>query len=300
VSSVVKETVELLEASLPVGIRIECTLTAGTAAVLGDPTYLHQVTMNLCTNAVQAMHGGGVLEVALQRAELTAVKTLARGSLAPGAYVRLTVADSGAGIPPAILERIFDPFFTTKEVGDGTGLGLSVVHGIVSDLGGAIDVTSTIGRGTRFDIWLPVAGEAETPPLEPPENLPLGEGETLMIVDDERPLVALAEEVLAGLGYEPVGFVSSRAALEAFRAAPDRFDALLTDESMPDLTGTELVRQIRSLRPGIPTILMSGHGDPRLVSRAGEIGIDEVLRKPLHGREIAEALARLLGSARAR
>jgi signal transduction histidine kinase/ActR/RegA family two-component response regulator len=298
VSSVVRETIELLEASLPVGIRIESTLTAGTAAVLGDPTYLHQVTMNLCTNAVQAMHGGGVIEVALQRTELTEAKTLARGSLAPGDYVRLTVADSGEGIPPAILERIFDPFFTTKQVGDGTGLGLAVVHGIVSDLGGAIDVTSSAGCGTRFDIWLPVAGEAATPSLEPPENLPHGRGETLMIVDDERPLVELAEEVLAGLGYEPVGFVSSRVALDAFRAAPDRFDAVVTDESMPDLIGTELVRQIRSLRPSLPTILMSGHGDPRLASRASEIGVDEVLRKPLHGREIAEALARLLGSAR--
>jgi len=297
VSSVVKETIELLEASLPVGVRIESTLSAGTAAVLGDPTYLHQVTMNLCTNAVQAMQGGGVIEVALQRTQLSEAKTLARGSLAPGEYVRLTVADSGAGIPPAILERIFDPFFTTKEVGDGTGLGLSVVHGIVSDLGGAIDVTSSVGRGTRFDIWLPVAGEAETPSVEPPENLPHGKGETLMIVDDERPLVELAEEVLAGLGYEPVGFVSSRVALDAFRAAPDRFDALLTDESMPDLIGIELVRQIRTLRPSLPTILMSGHGDPRLASRASEIGVDEVLRKPLHGREIAEALARLLGTA---
>jgi len=298
VQAVVKETVELLEASLPVGIRIESTLTAGTAAVLGDPTYLHQVTMNLCTNAVQAMHGGGVIEVALQRAHLGQVKTLARGSLAPGDYVRLTVADAGAGIPPAILERIFDPFFTTKQVGDGTGLGLSVVHGIVSDLGGAIDVSSIVGRGTRFDIWLPVAGEADTPSLEPPENLPHGKGETLMIVDDERPLVALAEEVLAGLGYEPVGFVSSRVALDAFRAAPDRFDAVVTDESMPELIGTELVRQIRRLRPRIPAILMSGHGDARLVSRAGEIGVDEVLQKPLHGRDIAEALARLLGTPR--
>jgi signal transduction histidine kinase/ActR/RegA family two-component response regulator len=298
VQSVVKETVELLEASLPVGIRIESTLTAGAAAVWGDPTYLHQVTMNLCTNAVQSMDGGGVMEVTLERTELTEAKTLSRGPVAPGDYVRLCVSDSGAGIPPAMLERIFDPFFTTKQVGEGTGLGLSVVHGIVSDLGGAIDVSSSVGQGTRFEIWLPVAGEAAMPTLEPPETLPHGNGETLMIVDDERPLVALAEEVVAGLGYEPVGFVSSRLALEAFRAAPDRFDAVLTDESMPDLMGIELVRQIRALRPAVPAILMSGHGDARLVSRAGDIGIDEVLRKPLHARDIAEALGRLLGSGR--
>jgi len=296
VQSVVKETLELLEASLPVGIRIESTLNAGAAAVLGDPTYLHQVTMNLCTNALQAMDGGGVIEVALQRIELHEARTLARGSLPPGDYVRLGVTDTGEGIPPLMLERIFDPFFTTKQVGEGTGLGLSVVHGIVADLGGAIDVTSTAGHGTRFEIWLPVAGEAATPTHEPPEALPQGHGETLMIVDDERPLVALAEEVVARLGYEPVGFVSSRAALDAFRAAPDRFDAVLTDELMPDLIGTELARQIRGLRPSIPIILMSGHGDAELAVHAGEIG--EVLRKPLHRRDIADALDRLLASSR--
>jgi PAS domain S-box-containing protein len=178
VQAVVEETIELLEASLPTGIRIDSTLTAGTAAVLGDPTYLHQVTMNLCTNAIQAMDGGGVLEIGLERAELIEPRTLARGALPPGDYVRLTVADTGAGIPPAILERIFDPFFTTKKVGEGTGLGLSVVHGIIADLGGGIDVTSTVGQGTRIDIWLPVAGEAATPALEPSETLPHGHGET--------------------------------------------------------------------------------------------------------------------------
>ena len=295
VQAVVKETLELLEPSLPAGIRIESTLTAGTAAVLGDPTYLHQVTMNLCTNAVQSMTGGGVLDIGLARVQLLETRTVSRGSLAPGEYVQLTVADNGAGIPPPILERIFDPFFTTKKVGEGTGLGLSVVHGIVADLGGAIDVTSTVGRGTRIDIWLPVAGEAPTPDASPSETLPLGDGETLMIVDDERPLVALAEEVVAELGYEPVGFDSSRVALDAFRAAPARFDAVLTDESMPDLNGTELARRIRSLRPGVPIIIMSGHGDAQLLDRAGAVGIAEVLRKPLRRRDIAMALARLLG-----
>jgi len=162
-------------------------------------------------------------------------------------------------------------------------------------LGGAIDVTSWVGRGTRIDIGLPVAGEAPTPDASPSETLPLGDGETLMIVDDERPLVALAEEVVAELGYEPVGFDSSRVALDAFRAAPARFDAVLTDESMPDLNGTELARRIRSLRPGVPIIIMSGHGDAQLLDRAGAVGIAEVLRKPLRRRDIAMALARLLG-----
>jgi CheY-like chemotaxis protein len=250
--------------------------------------------MNLCTNAVQALDGGGLLKVGLDRAELPEILTVARGTLVPGKYITLTVEDTGPGIPAKTLERIFDPFFTTKQVGQGTGLGLSVVHGIVADLGGAIDVHSTLGRGTRFEIWLPVAGEAAAPTIEPFESLPLGHGETLMIVDDERPLVSLAEEVVAGIGYEPVGFVSSRLALAAFRGDPDRFDAVITDESMPDLTGTELAKEIRRVRPSIPILLMSGHGDARLAGRATEGGIDEVLHKPLHGRDLAQALARLL------
>jgi CheY-like chemotaxis protein len=195
------------------------------------------------------------------------------------------------------MERIFDPFFTTKGVGEGTGLGLSLVHGIVGDLGGAINVTSKAGAGTSFEIWLPVAGESRIPATEADRALPRGNGETVMIVDDERQLVALAEEITAELGYEPVGFESSGAALEAFRAMPNRFDAVLTDESMPDLIGTELAHEIRRLRPAVPIILMSGYGGAQLTNRAAEVGVNEVLRKPLHRRDLAEALARVLGSA---
>ncbi len=296
VQSVVNETLELLTASLPAGIRLETRLEAGDAGVIGDPTYLHQVTMNLCTNAVQAMARGGVLGVVMERTSVRAARPLARGSLAPADYVRLTITDTGAGIPPAALDRIFDPFFTTKGVGEGTGLGLSLVHGIVVDLGGAIEVASTPGRGSRFDIWLPVAGEAPVADAEAARTLPRGNGQTVMIVDDEQPLVELAEEVVARLGYEPVGFVSSPDALQAFAAAPHRFDAVLTDEMMPVLAGTELARQIRAVRPSIPVLLMSGRAVAPLVERATEAGVQEVLRKPLHARDIAESLARALGS----
>jgi PAS domain S-box-containing protein len=298
VQFVIEETLELLEASLPAGIRLESSLDAGNAAVIGDATYLHQVAMNLCTNAIQAMERGGVLRVSLKCIELHEPHTLSRGSLGPGPYVTLIVSDAGVGIPPAILERMFDPFFTTKGVGEGTGLGLSLVHGIVSDLGGAINVTSKEGEGTTFEIWLPVEGETANPVLEATKELPRGNGETVMIVDDERQLVALAEEITAQLGYEPVGFDSSGAALEAFRATPRRFDAILTDESMPDLIGTELAHEIRRLSPAIPIILMSGYGGAQLTNRAAEIGVNEVLRKPLHRRDLAESLARALGSAR--
>jgi CheY-like chemotaxis protein len=232
--------------------------------------------------------------VILECAEVNESRALSRGSLAPGRYVRLVVSDTGAGIPAAILERMFDPFFTTKGVGEGTGLGLSVVHGIVADLGGAIGVTTEAGRGTRFEIWLPLAGEISTPVVEEDGMLPRGNGETVMIVDDEHALVGLAEEITAGLGYEPVGFASSSAALQAFQAAPQRFDIILTDEAMPDLQGTELAREIRRIRPTVAIIVMSGYGGSQLANRAAAIGINAVLRKPLHSRDLAESLARVL------
>jgi signal transduction histidine kinase/CheY-like chemotaxis protein len=297
VQSVIEETLELFAASLPPGIHLESRLEAGNAAVIGDATHLHQVAMNLCTNALQAMERGGVLSVVLERVQLSERRPHSRGTLAPAPYVRLVVSDTGTGIPPAVFERMFDPFFTTKRVGEGTGLGLSLVHGIVTDLGGAIDVTTQAGEGTRFEIWLPVAGETGKPAVEAARELPRGRGETVMIVDDEPQLVALAEEMLAELGYEPVGFDSSPAALQAFRAEPQRFDLILTDESMPDLIGTELAREIRRNRPAVPIILMSGHGGAQLSQRAGAIGINEVLRKPLQARDLAESIARVLGAA---
>jgi CheY-like chemotaxis protein len=197
-----------------------------------------------------------------------------------------------------VLERIFDPFFTTKDVGEGTGLGLSMVHGIVTDLGGAIDVKSIAGKGASFEIWLPIAAEAKRPAVEAVRDLPRGHGETVLIVDDEPMLVALAEEMLAEIGYEPVGFDSSDAALQAIRAEPLRFDLVLTDEAMPDLVGIELAREIRRVRPDIPIILMSGHGGVPLANRAAGIGVNEVLHKPLQRGDLAESFARHLRSVR--
>jgi PAS domain S-box-containing protein len=295
IQSVVEETLELIAASLPADIRLEKSLLAGDAALIGDSTQLHQVAMNLCTNAVHAMEQGGVLSVSLERMDLAEAQSVSRGTLIPGPYIRLVIRDTGVGIPPDVLERIFDPFFTTRGVGKGTGLGLSLVHGIVTDLGGAIDVNSVIGKGTAFEIWLPVTSDVGKPAVEAVRELPRGSGETVMIVDDEPTLVALAEEMLAGLGYEPVGFESSGVALQAFRAKPERFDVVLTDEAMPDLVGTELAREIRLLRSDVPIILMSGHGGAPLAYRAHAIGVREVLHKPLQRADLAESIARALG-----
>jgi predicted ATPase/signal transduction histidine kinase/ActR/RegA family two-component response regulator len=294
VESVVEETLELLAASLPAAVRLERRLDAVDTAVVGDATQFHQVVMNLCTNAIHAMERGGVLTVVLDRVALRERRLHSHGTLCAGRYVRLSVSDTGSGIPPAVLERMFDPFFTTKRVGDGTGLGLALVHGIVADFGGVIDVATQVGAGTTFTIWLPAAGPMPRLLAEPAGELPRGNGETVMIVDDEHALVALAEETLAELGYEPVGFASSLAALQAFRAEPERFDLVLTDETMPDLTGTELALEIRQLRPEISIILMSGYGGTQLSERAQAAGVIDVLRKPLIRRDIAEPVARAL------
>jgi signal transduction histidine kinase len=294
VQSVVEEALEILAASLHAGVRLEKRLHAGDTAVVGDATQLHQVAMNLCTNALQAMDQGGALTVALEKVAVPAHRLLSHGTLLPGPYVRLSVSDTGRGILPAVLERMFDPFFTTKGVGDGTGLGLSLVHGIVADFGGAIDVATQPGAGTTFTVWLPAAGETPRPLAESAGDLPHGNGETVMIVDDERALVALAEETLAALGYEPAGFDSSVAALEAFRAEPGRYDLVLTDETMPDLNGVELAREMRRVRPELPIVLMSGYSGAQLTERARAVGVAELLHKPLVRRDIAEALARVL------
>ena len=296
VQSVIEETLDMLAASLPADVRLDKELEAGDAAVVGDATQLHQVVMNLCTNAAHAMEHGGVLRVAVDHVEMPERRLLSHGTLSPCPYIRLVVSDTGPGIPPTVLERMFDPFFTTKGVGEGTGLGLSLVHSIVADLGGAIDVATKLGAGTIFAIWLPVAGHAARPVAETVRDLPRGNGEAVMIVDDERSLVMFAEETLAELGYEPTGFDSSVAALQAFSADPRRFDLVLTDETMPDLSGTELAREIRRLRFDIPIVLMSGYSGAQLAERAHAAGVRDVLRKPLVSRDIAEPLARALAA----
>jgi PAS domain S-box-containing protein len=293
VQTVIAETLQLLAASLPGRVRLESKLDAGDAGVIGDATQLHQLAMNLCTNAVQAMPAGGVLEVRLEQLLVHERRSVFHGVLAPAPYVRLVVRDTGTGIEPYVLDRMFDPFFTTKGVGAGTGLGLSLVHGIVADMGGAIDVASVLDEGTTFTIWLPVTGRAPRAEAEVPNDVPHGHGEVIMVVDDEVPLVALAEEMLAGLGYEPVGFESSKAALKAFADDPGRFDAVLTDEKMPELTGTALAGEIHRVRSDIPIVIMSGYVDSD-VELAPSCGVREVLRKPLKARDIAEAIDRVL------
>ncbi|MCO5100171.1 MAG: PAS domain-containing protein [Burkholderiaceae bacterium] len=297
VQAVVTEVLEQIAASMPAGIRVERHLDAGDAAVLGDTTQIHQVVMNLCANAVQAIGTDGTLSMRVDTIEFDAPQCVTTSELAAGAYVRLVVADTGVGIPSRLLERIFDPFFTTRDIGVGTGLGLSLVHGIVTDLGGGIAVTSRPGEGTTMTVYLPRVASAVLPvPIEE-EPAALGRGQTVLLVDDETALVRLGEELLARLGYEPVGFASSAQALECFRAEPRRFDLVLSDEAMPALTGSELAQQIRAIRPELPIVLMSGYVSPALAARAKDLGVVEILGKPLVAREMARSLSEALHAA---
>ncbi len=293
VQSVVAEALDVVAASLPAGITLERHLDCGDAGVLGDPTQVHQVVMNLCANAVQAMKASGTLTVTLAQVELSQPRC-STSVLANGHYIALSVRDTGSGISPQLLERIFDPFFTTKEIGVGTGLGLSLVHGIVTDLGGGICVDSQPGKGATFCVYLPWQGGVTAPAPIEVANAPNGNGETILLVDDEEPLVRLGEEMIAELGYEPVGFTSSMAALASFRAEPQRFHAVLSDEAMPDMTGSELVQEIRRIRPDIPIVLMSGYVTTALSARARDAGVAEVLSKPLVSRDIARSLSSAL------
>jgi predicted ATPase/signal transduction histidine kinase/CheY-like chemotaxis protein len=294
VTNVMGETLELLRGSLPAGIRLEASAPASPLVVIGDATQLHQVVMNLCSNAIQAMRAGGLLRVTLEAADLSAQRALSHGTIGVGGYLRLIVEDSGCGMEEATVAHMFEPFFTTKEVGQGTGLGLSLVQAIITDLGGAIDVQSAPQHGSTFTIYLPRSevrlATAESGPATPPR----GHGERVLVIDDEAPVLAAATDVLSRLGYEAVSFSDSHAALAEFEAAPERFDVVVSDEVMPGLTGTGLARVLRHRRPDLPIVLVSGYSDAILTQNALAAGVSELLTKPLQSREIATTLARVL------
>jgi len=294
IGPVVAETLELLRGSLPTAIRLEASTPQLPLVVIGDATQLHQVVMNLCGNAIQATSAGGTLRVALEAVDLPAERALSNGMLRPGHYVRLIVEDSGTGMDAATLSRIFEPFFTTKEIGRGTGLGLSLVHAIITDAGGAIDVHSILEQGSTFTIYLPRAQSAPDTAEEAATPLPRGNGERVLLVEDEANLLTMTAEVLTRLGYEPASFSDSQTALAAFEAEPRSFDVVITDDVMPGLTGTGLAQRLHRRRPDLPIVLVSGYCGPALTRLALITGVSELLAKPLQSRQIATTLARVL------
>jgi PAS domain S-box-containing protein len=293
VKLIVKEALKLLRASLPTTIEIRQNIQSDSV-VLADPTQVHQVLMNLCTNVAHAMlKEGGILEVSLADEELDSDFATRYPDMTPGPHLRLTVSDTGHGMTPDVRERIFDPFFTTKEPGEGTGLGLSVVHGIVKSLGGTITVDSQPGKGSTFQIYLPLAGRELEPEVETEKTVPAGD-ERILFIDDELVLANMGKQMLERLGYEVVSRTSSIEALELFRAQPDRFDLVITDMTMPNMTGEKLAAEIMNIRPDVPVILCTGFSEVITADKAKAMGIREYVMKPILKRRIAETIRRVL------
>ena len=295
ISPIVKEVLKLLRAFLPSTIQIHQKIQSDPDTVLTDPTHIHQILMNLCTNAAHAMRGEkGVLSITLLPVDIKPDGVFTPHDLAPGTYLKLTVSDTGVGIDPGIMERIFDPFFTTKKPGEGTGLGLSVVYGIVKRCGGTITVKSEVRSGTEFHVYLPVLtdmGEEQEARVEAP--VPGGK-EHILFVDDEEVLVELGIGMLTGLGYDVVGRTDSLEALELFGASPDGFDLVITDMTMPNMTGIELARELMRIRPAIPVILCTGFSEAITPERVKSAGLRELILKPIIHRRIAQAVRRAL------
>jgi PAS domain S-box-containing protein len=292
---IIRESLTLLRASLPSTISLRYYGQPGGGPVLADPAQMHQVVMHLGTNAADAMRpAGGCLEVSLDTVHVPAEATDSP-SLSPGAYVRMRVRDTGCGMAPEVQERIFEPFFTTKDVGEGTGMGLATVHGIVSGHGGTITVSSRCGRGTTFTVYLPQREQTLAPILPVPVPL-LQEQGCALLIDDEAMLVQLGCTQLQRLGYEAVGCTDSRVALDTFRAAPTRFDFVITDSTIPGMTGMTLARELQRLRPNLPVILCSGSHEGLDPERAAAQGIAAVLLKPWTPQELARTIQQVCQS----
>lgn len=299
VEMIVHECLRLLRASFPSSIEIHCRIADHLGMVLADPTQIHQIIMNLCTNAVHAMHDkGGVLEIILSTADCDSADFAGIPELHPGHYLKLAVKDTGHGMDSKTMERIFDPFFTTKNHAEGTGLGLSVIHGIVKNYGGAIQVTSMPDKGATFTVYLPKIESVEE---RAQEDIPLQTGqkqEHILIVDDEIDVAFSEGKMLERLGYEVTMQYDGRKALELFRVEPYRFDLVITDQAMPGMSGMELAKELTCIRADLPVILCTGFGHEQNGTLSSEAraaaGILELALKPLDRAELAAIIRRVL------
>jgi CheY-like chemotaxis protein len=291
-STIVKESVKFLRSSIPTTVNVRVSVESESGLVLGDPVQVQQILMNLATNAAYAMRQkGGTLDIGVS--DFTVSSDRNHHGIEPGPYTKLTVSDTGAGIPAEIVDKIFDPFFTTKPLGQGTGLGLSVVHGIVKQHGGYITVGSDPGKGTTFAVYLPsVVGEAPTKTLTE-EEIPAGH-ERVLFVDDEESLAEVGQRLLENLGYKVTVRTSSASALAVIAAEPTAYDFVITDQTMPEMTGVELARKILSLKPDMPVILATGFSHLVDAEQARAAGIRAFVMKPLTKREIARTVRKVL------
>ena len=293
IAPIIIESLKLMRASIPTSIEIRQNIIKEVYTILADPTQINQVLINLCTNAHHAMPDGGILEVGLENVELDENATAQHSDMDPGPYVHLTVGDTGQGMNPEIKGRIFDPYFTTKDIGKGTGLGLSVVHGIVKNHGGGISVNSELGKGTSFEIYFPAVETEAVTETETDEKLPTG-NERILFVDDEESIVYVARNRLERLGYQVETKSSPDEALKLFRVIPNQFDLVITDMSMPEMTGDRFVQEILKIRPDIPTILCTGYSEKIDKQKAKEMGIRQYIEKPINRSVLAKMVRKIL------
>jgi signal transduction histidine kinase/ActR/RegA family two-component response regulator len=298
---VLAEDEKLLRAAIPSGVELRFSVAPGVPDVLADPNQVHQILLNLCTNSWQAMQGGiGRIEIALDGVTVDGGGVRLSHELLPGHYARLSVTDTGAGMDEAILKRIFDPFFTTKDVGQGTGLGLAVVHGIMRVLGGAIEVASQPGRGTTFRLYFRAAKAGPDAPSAAPGEVRRGKGEHILFLDDEEALTFLTRRALERDGYRVSAFTKTEKALEELRARPDAFDLVVTDLNMPGRSGLEVAKEIRALRPDLPVVLASGYVTKEVHAQARAAGVRDVIYKPNTVEELSNTVGRVLAEVAAR
>jgi len=291
---VVKEAIKLLRPALPSTIVIKEYLDTPTQSIFADPIQIHQIVMNLCTNAFHAMEQtGGILAIALKDCELSEDDLHQHQGGRPGKFVVLSISDTGPGIPASILGKIFDPYFTTKEVGKGTGMGLAIVHGIVTGAGGFVACTSELGKGTDFEVFFPTHAQEVVSVQTPVERVPTGK-ERILFIDDEDILVEMGKAMLERLGYEVVVCTNSIEALNMFQNEPDRFDAIITDQTMPGMTGLDLARRMLLMRPGLPIILCTGYSNLVDETTARGCGIQGYVMKPIAKKDIASLLRKVL------
>jgi PAS domain S-box-containing protein len=291
---IVDESLQFLRASIPSTIDIRSHAPSDLNVVAADPTQLHQVLINLCTNAAHAMESnGGVLEVRLANVDLGQNAFENGCELAPGRYVQLSVSDTGSGIDPKILDRVFDPFFTTKPDGKGTGIGLAVVHGIVKNHDGDISIESEPGRGTTVKVLLPVVDASPASMARRQKHLPTG-NERILLIDDEKSLVKIGVLLLGRLGYTVIARTDPVEALTLFKTAPDKFDLVITDMTMPGMTGAQLSAAILKIRPDIPIILCSGFNEKIDSRSALDFGFRRCIEKPFNQQELATAVRKTL------
>jgi len=281
---------------LPTTIELRQSIDPECHQVLADVSQIHQVVMNLCTNAYHAMRdGGGVLEVSAGNVTISPELAAAHPRLSPGSYVRLRVADSGVGIDPIHLDRIFDPFFTTKGPQEGTGLGLSVVHGIVAAQEGEIVVDSELGRGTTFDIYLSPAEADEAPGETVAPSGATGDGHILYVEDDSE-VAGMVAEMLQRLGYRVTLSSNGSDALETIRAAEESIDVVITDQVMPGVTGIGLAEKLRAVSPSLPIILVTGFSEEIPADELEKLGIRTVIHKPVLAGELSDSIRRVMGN----